>query len=290
MLKLDFRMDFLQHALAAIPKAAQNPLALVAYLATIIAWLIIAIRVRRNKNLLVSLDKLPDHQRLEALRLEMGEIPIPERLSPSQWLKARIHRYYFWGFAMICVVVVVLFAIAAFGSANVNDELHSSVKAIQDASSSITKVNDPVEKERLALAEMGLGIQREFVVSKLGVPQNETKYKTVTCAAYELQEAKAYFIYDNNTGTVQFYSLTATNKSYHPIFGELPKECIGCKSFQEIESTPLYFNWSSKIWVYTETNSVVTAASDTTYFFTNRYGADYDDPDATTLNTTDVRL
>jgi len=76
-------MDPLQRLLSAIPKAAQNPLALVAYLAAIAGWVFIAARVKRNRNLLQSLDKLPSDQRLAALRLEMGNLPIPDSLTPA---------------------------------------------------------------------------------------------------------------------------------------------------------------------------------------------------------------
>src|SRR5215467_1147298 len=137
---------------------------------------------------------------------------------------------------MICVVIIVLCAIASF---------ISTTKA----------ANGPVEAERRALMEVKLGVQREFVRSKLGVPQNETHYKTVTCAAYQLPDADLYLIYDNKSSTLRFYSLTATSNSYHPVFDEWPlvRECVGCKSFAQLstenDTTPLYFNFSAKFWV-----------------------------------------
>lgn len=67
-------MSFMKAALEALPHAAQSPLAFAAYVVAIVAWLIIALRVNRNRQLLKHLEKLPEGHRLEALRMEMGAV------------------------------------------------------------------------------------------------------------------------------------------------------------------------------------------------------------------------
>ena len=254
----------LKAALSAIPQAAQNPFAFLAYIAALSAWVLIAARVRRNRNLLAHLDKLPPQDRLIALKSEMGEIPVPEGLSAKDWLKARNQRYYFLAFAMLCALAIIIFAIASF------------VPPIQ--ANLTMKVKDPYEAEKRVLGELALGIQRPYVVSQLGIPQHETKYKTVTCSAYELHYYDIYFVYDNESDNVQFFSLLSKDNTFHPTIdtGRKPM-CLGCLSFSDaMISDPVYFDYSSKFWVYAESYRIDnTSGEHKTLFLIERDGADY---------------
>src|SRR5882762_9838594 len=93
--------------------AAINPLAFVAYIIAVVAWAYIRHRVDRNKNLLQRLSALAPQDRLEALKTEMGIVPLKEGLGPDQWIRSRIHLYYFLGFVVFCAVLVIVFAISA---------------------------------------------------------------------------------------------------------------------------------------------------------------------------------
>src|SRR5205823_374941 len=141
--------DFIKTSLAALPEAARSPLALVGYLAAIAAWAAIAWRVKRNKQLLRHLDKIPERDRLKALELEMGGLPLAPGLTPDQWLRARIQRYYFLAFAIVCAVAVVLFAIAFFQP---------------------VKSSDPKQLLKQSISQLDLGLPREVVISHMGVP------------------------------------------------------------------------------------------------------------------------
>ena len=92
-------------------------MAFVAYIVATIAWLLLRQRVERNKGLLSKIDKLPEKDRLDALRAEMGSVKV-SGLSAEQWIRSRIHLYYFLSFATLCLLISVLFAISAFKSAN----------------------------------------------------------------------------------------------------------------------------------------------------------------------------
>lgn len=96
----------------ALPNAAHSPLALVAYAMVVTAWAVLGWRIRRNRNLLAHLEKLPEKDRLEALRLEMGEQSLKTALNAEQWLRARIHKFVLIGFSILCLAVVLVFAIA----------------------------------------------------------------------------------------------------------------------------------------------------------------------------------
>jgi hypothetical protein len=98
--------------LKALPTAATSPFAFIGYVTVVLAWLLIAWRVQRNKNLLDALEKIPSDQRLSALRAEMGNIDPPSGFTPEQWLKSRIHTYYFLAFLALCFCLTMIGIVA----------------------------------------------------------------------------------------------------------------------------------------------------------------------------------
>lgn len=105
----------MQPFLKALPAVATSALALVAFLTLVVAWLFLALRVRRNKHLLDALEKLPPGQRLKALQAEMGHVTPPKNFSAAQWLKWQTRRLYVSGGAItVGVVAITLLAAYAF--------------------------------------------------------------------------------------------------------------------------------------------------------------------------------
>ena len=104
-------MDF-KSLVSALPSAATSPFAFVAYVLVIASWVVIALRLKRNRQLLDHIEKLPQADRLKALQLEMGAVQVRSGLTADQWLRSRVHLYYFLGFCVGCVAAVVVFAIA----------------------------------------------------------------------------------------------------------------------------------------------------------------------------------
>src|ERR1700752_2544238 len=90
--------SFISNALKALPSVASSPLAIIGYIAAIAAWVFIGWRVVRNKNLLENLKDLPPKDRLQALKEEMGRVPLKEGLTPEQYLRSRTHLYILIGF------------------------------------------------------------------------------------------------------------------------------------------------------------------------------------------------
>jgi hypothetical protein len=106
-------MTFLQHALEAIPLAATSPYALAAYLVTIVAWVAIAFRVARNRELLRHIESLPQKDRLAAIQTELGGgVHVPGGISPEDWLRGRTMRYYFVGYMTLVLALSVIVVIA----------------------------------------------------------------------------------------------------------------------------------------------------------------------------------
>ena len=100
--------------LESIPAAATNTLAFVSYLAAIVLWLIISLKVKNHKLLLENIEKLPEKDRIKAFKTQIHGVTLQSGLSPEQWLKAKIHQYFFISFLTICAVVVIITAMALF--------------------------------------------------------------------------------------------------------------------------------------------------------------------------------
>jgi hypothetical protein len=106
--------QFLIGALSAIPSAASSGYGFGAYALLIAAYVITAWRVARNKNLLENIQKLPSKDRLSALEIETGGVRLAAGISPEQWVRSKIHRYYLFAFLASCAVVVAIVALAAW--------------------------------------------------------------------------------------------------------------------------------------------------------------------------------
>jgi hypothetical protein len=100
-------------ALDALPAVASSPLAFAAYAIIIAAWVILGLKTRRNKGLLQHLDKFPEYNRLAALEAEIGHVRITGDMTAEQWIRSRIHLYYLIAFAITCLTLIALVAIAS---------------------------------------------------------------------------------------------------------------------------------------------------------------------------------
>src|SRR5262245_32904476 len=94
--------EFLKAAFSALPSVAASPYALAAFIVSVLAFGILGWKTLRHRQLLVHIHKLRPKDQLQALRDEMGVISLKEGLTPEQYLKSNIHRYYFCAFAIIC--------------------------------------------------------------------------------------------------------------------------------------------------------------------------------------------
>jgi hypothetical protein len=92
----------------------QSPYALAAYLAVVLAWVLISFRVNRNKQVLSHLQKLPEKDRLAALRMEMGVVTPTMGLSPTEYLVFVQKRYYFFGFSLLVLVIASLLGVSLY--------------------------------------------------------------------------------------------------------------------------------------------------------------------------------
>jgi hypothetical protein len=103
----------MKELIEAIPIAAKSPLALVAYLAALLAWVAIALRTKRINAIMRHLQIIPERDRRSLLETEMG-IKLPKEVPPDAWLKARRQTYLFWFLIVLVLAVLAVVAIATF--------------------------------------------------------------------------------------------------------------------------------------------------------------------------------
>jgi tetratricopeptide (TPR) repeat protein len=141
-------LEFIKAALSAVPSAATNGYALAAYALAIAAYVVVAWRVDRNKNLLENLQKLPPKDRLSALETEIGGIRLAAGISPEQWVRSRINRYYLVAFLATCIVVIAIAALAALRGAKftmINNEYRQINNVGSLSNSDLQHVKDWIE-------------------------------------------------------------------------------------------------------------------------------------------------
>lgn len=107
-------VEFIKALPSTIGAASKNPLALIALLILLASWVIVSLKVHRNRELLRSLGRLPQKDRLTALEAEYGIVKIKGGMSAEQWLKQQSQTYLFYGFGMLCLVAVILVAIVVY--------------------------------------------------------------------------------------------------------------------------------------------------------------------------------
>lgn len=125
---------FFKAAFSALATVALNPLALVGYLAVILSYTIIAMKVKRNKNLLAQITNLPENDRLKALERIMDDIPVSVDIPPDVWLKARIDRYRhirIWVTAGLIPILAVIASYTYLENKKIKD--HNTINAVMQS-------------------------------------------------------------------------------------------------------------------------------------------------------------
>jgi hypothetical protein len=107
-------MNFFTELLKGLPAAASSLYGLIAYTVTVLAWAVIAWRVKRNAQLLKHLNSLPETDRFAALQMEMGGIHLKEGVTPDHWLKYQTKRYLMIGYICSVVCLLLVLVIATF--------------------------------------------------------------------------------------------------------------------------------------------------------------------------------
>jgi len=120
-------MDFLKEALNALPSVAGSPMAFVGYIATIASWIWAVTRNQRIKILLERIKDIPESDRAETIRNEMGVI-LPSNINPEEWIRSRKHQYFLIAFIVFSITVLSIVAISINSTSLAWDEFNEPLK------------------------------------------------------------------------------------------------------------------------------------------------------------------
>lgn len=168
--------NFLRAAFSALPHVVGDTRALIAYVVAVAGWVAVALKVQRNRNLLFHLRKLPEKDRLQALQMEMGAIPVPAGMTPTQYLTARVHRYYFWAFVILCVLLGAIGALAISYRSPGATEISQGFEHALEAERQKIAANAPnvrIQEAQTRIEALQLRRIPEYYVQEFGEPADK---------------------------------------------------------------------------------------------------------------------
>lgn len=113
----DTPVSFLERALQSLPEAATSPLAFIAYIVTVAAWVWAVSRERQLRTLSKNIKEVPESQRPALVRQLLGDV-IPASITASEWIQAKRQRYYFLAFLAAIFLILCLAGLSAWSARN----------------------------------------------------------------------------------------------------------------------------------------------------------------------------
>ena len=176
--------------LNAIPSAAASPLALIAYLAALAAWVAIVFNTRRLTILMKDIRRLPEPDRIVAIREVLGRVHIPKGVTGAQFLTQRKHTYVFWGFIALCGVIVLVIGMSfyrfyerrAVADAMIIDILGSSSSAPTASRSNFMSAVNVLSNGPAMVEQAGAQIQPPMSSSELKAKSDELQLQHLSSA------------------------------------------------------------------------------------------------------------
>jgi hypothetical protein len=243
--------EFIRTALAALPAAATSGKALAAYAIAIAAWVIISFRVSRNRNLLKNLEKLPERDRLKALTIEMGSVPLKEGASAEQFLRARIHSYYFWAFLILCAVAVLIFLIASLTPVVMTDAFGDAL-ALNDLKRYQNAEAQRIEETEKKIESVRIGMSKDLLLQEFGSPIQTLTVGGLQRLAWEVP--MFWLLVDFSEGEATDIVFTSRDKRLRPhlkFLVDSPR--LGEVTFARLDfGTPIFATLGSKFGQYVE--------------------------------------
>ncbi|HLH33989.1 MAG TPA: hypothetical protein VKX41_04900 [Alloacidobacterium sp.] len=243
--------NFLHAAFSALPHVLGDTRALIAYVVAVVGWAAVALKVQRNKNLLFHLRKLPEKDRLPALQMEMGAVPIPGEMTPTQYLTARVHTYYFWAFVIFCILLGAIAALAiTYRPANVREISRGFEDALEADRQRVAAQapNARVQEAEAKIEALQLRRIPEYYIQEFGQPSDKGKDRDVTYLIWitDLYELDMSFLNGRSTE----YCVISKSANFRPIVpgsgveNENPIH-LGEKAIAELGDTYLWSNFGS---------------------------------------------
>jgi hypothetical protein len=240
-------MNFLNAAFSALPHVLGDTRALIAYVVAVAGWVAVALKVQRNKNLLLHLRKLPEGDRLGALQMEMGAIPVPAGMTPTQYLTARVHSYYFWAFVIFCILIGIVSGLAiSYHPVTSNAISRGFQDAIEADRQRVAAnaANMNVQSSQTKIEALKLSRIPEYYIQEFGQPAKRWKDDDGEHLVWinDLYELDMSFV----NGTSADYCVISQSSSFRPsVPGSEEHVHLGEKALAELGGQYIYSNFGS---------------------------------------------
>jgi tetratricopeptide (TPR) repeat protein len=136
-------MSLFQRALQALPQAAVSPLALIAFITTVAAWLWYAYKryqfalvYKQVNQVLKPLGQVPKAKLAETIRECLNTVTgrvLPSSIDPEQYIRSRKHQYFLIAFLSLCFLILCLAGIASYVALHVqaSNRLREQIDVLQ---------------------------------------------------------------------------------------------------------------------------------------------------------------
>jgi hypothetical protein len=243
--------NFLHAAFSALPHVLGDTRALIAYIVAVIGWAAVALKVQRNKNLLFHLRKLPEKDRLVALQMEMGAVPIPSGMTPTQYLTARVHTYYFWAFVILCTLIGAIVALAiTYRSTNVKEISRGFEDALEADRQRVAAQapNARIQEAEAKIEALQLRRIPEYYIQEFGQPSDKGKDRGATYLIWINDLYELDMSFENGRSTE--YCLISKSANFKPRVPGSAEENenpihLGEKAVAELGDTYVWSNFGS---------------------------------------------
>jgi len=149
-------MEFFSNAFEALPAAASSPYAFICYIAVLGAFAYRIKKVNQLKTLLSKLPEIPSGDRAKVIMDMFGKDITRTKLTGEQYLRYKISSYRYAVLALLCITLVVVFAIAIQKGEAVSDDFDDKLDT-----------NTLLSLQNRSVRSIGLGVTLKRDVLKL---------------------------------------------------------------------------------------------------------------------------
>lgn len=244
-------MEWIQSAFEHIPEAAASPLAFVAYAFALAAGVFTSWQIGKRNSDLKLIDSLPKKDRDARVEQIIGR-PLPNNLTGDQWLRHQRSKLVFFAFAIVCVTLVIIFAIAV---SRADRREAPAIEPVGPTNESVTILpsQNPEPHDVDLLKFIQLRGSQTFVRDKFGSPIWSSKaqpYGLPKTDVFRMDEYDLAVGYDDQDH-VSMFSIVPTSKLFFtrisPVYDGFQKT-LAELDFKDF----LGFDFSAKFFYYAE--------------------------------------
>jgi hypothetical protein len=197
----------LQSFLNALPSVAGHPLALIGYLALIIAWVVVTLQTHKINQAATLIKDLPDADKATTLKDILG-VELRKGLSADKYLKSRKMQFIFIAFCLTlaAIVIIILFTIAGMSQSGGSVQIGSIYLRYDSPQARVSLDSTPS-------VGTGMVLEKADTVELTPEANSENANESIN----ELSLDILFSIYNNTNEKITIYDLQTVEYSRYEI-------------------------------------------------------------------------